>query len=415
MVPSSSSFLSGFFISISSSILAFFYFLTKLGRRKTGREENGGERKMPESIPEEVIIELLSRLPSKSLVRFRAVCKAWNTLIGDTHFISKHLHQYSPSNDKNNGGSVLVNYCCPFSHTNVVLLLSSDTHDAISIFRLPCEMNFESMKVVGSCNGLLCVTDDENGSSMRSRIVLWNPSIRKLRVLPKCGVGSANLCSEKVSGVVLGFGYHPIVDDYRIVRIVSLQHFGRSCFRAEVYSLRTDSWIEIDAMRCRIYESYCVALNGVLYWIAFGRGVEDYEFILSFDMSDWVFRRIELPDFNFSEDGICTRLAVLKESLYLITYNHRGRQKVFDVWLRNGHGDWTRELTIGPLFGIEKPLGFDLYGRVYMKNHKGKLDLYNPSTQEITHLPTHGLSHTLEVFCYKESIVSTDQRLEVVE
>lgn len=394
---------------ISASLVSFFYFITKLiGGRKTGRAENGGERQMPSTLlPEELIIELLSRLPTKSLVRFRSVCKAWNALIGDPGFVSKHLHQFSPTNDQTKG-VVLVNYCCPISRRSVVLLLCSHTHDVVSSFQLPREMNFESLKVVGSCNGLLCVSDDDCSSSMRSRLVLWNPLIRKFRVLPKCVIGSTHLGSEKVNGVVYGFGYHPTIDDYRLVRIVYMYHFDRPCFRAEVYSLRTDSWVEIEAMPYRIYEPYCVALNGVLHWIAFGRGVEDYEFILSFEMSDLVFRRIELPGFNFSEDGICTRLAVLKDCLYLITYNHRGRQKLFEIWLKNGHGDWTKELTIGPLFGIEKPLGFDMYGRVYMANNKGKLDLYNPSTQEITHLSTHGLLHTLEVFCYKESVVSTD-------
>ncbi|XP_040369750.1 F-box protein At2g23160 isoform X2 [Rosa chinensis] len=38
-----------------------------------------------------VIVEILSWLPAKSLLRFRCVCKAWRALISDPYFIRKHL------------------------------------------------------------------------------------------------------------------------------------------------------------------------------------------------------------------------------------------------------------------------------------------------------------------------------------
>ncbi|XP_062009190.1 putative F-box protein At3g52320 isoform X2 [Rosa rugosa] len=38
-----------------------------------------------------VIDDILSRLPAKSLLRFRCVCKAWRALISDPYFIRKHL------------------------------------------------------------------------------------------------------------------------------------------------------------------------------------------------------------------------------------------------------------------------------------------------------------------------------------
>lgn len=35
--------------------------------------------------------EILSRLPARSLVRFRTVCKQWNALLNDKMFVNKHL------------------------------------------------------------------------------------------------------------------------------------------------------------------------------------------------------------------------------------------------------------------------------------------------------------------------------------
>ncbi|KAI8010643.1 putative F-box protein [Camellia lanceoleosa] len=44
-------------------------------------------------IPEEVWIEILARLPMKSLLRFRSVCKSWYYLITNPSFITTHLNR----------------------------------------------------------------------------------------------------------------------------------------------------------------------------------------------------------------------------------------------------------------------------------------------------------------------------------
>ncbi|KAL6204269.1 hypothetical protein ACLB2K_021537 [Fragaria x ananassa] len=44
-----------------------------------------------------VIFDILSRLPPKSLLRFRCVCKAWRTLISDPYFIKEHLSRVNNS------------------------------------------------------------------------------------------------------------------------------------------------------------------------------------------------------------------------------------------------------------------------------------------------------------------------------
>ncbi|KAE9599031.1 putative F-box domain-containing protein [Lupinus albus] len=45
----------------------------------------------PPFIPFEVITEILSRVPVKSLIQFKCVCKSWKTLISDSEFARKHL------------------------------------------------------------------------------------------------------------------------------------------------------------------------------------------------------------------------------------------------------------------------------------------------------------------------------------
>ncbi|CAJ1941136.1 unnamed protein product [Sphenostylis stenocarpa] len=44
-------------------------------------------------VPEDLIIQILLRLPVKSLVRFNCVCKSWLSLISDSHFSLSHFER----------------------------------------------------------------------------------------------------------------------------------------------------------------------------------------------------------------------------------------------------------------------------------------------------------------------------------
>ena len=42
-------------------------------------------------LPVELVVEILSRLPVKSLLLFKSVCKSWKTLISDPKFAQTHI------------------------------------------------------------------------------------------------------------------------------------------------------------------------------------------------------------------------------------------------------------------------------------------------------------------------------------
>ncbi|KAL4379414.1 hypothetical protein GQ457_02G031930 [Hibiscus cannabinus] len=119
---------------------------------------------MSDYMPEEVIVGILKRLPAKSVVRFRSVCKGWDTLISDPWFISTHL-QASLSNNT----SFLLFLCVKNGKTRFSLHYDQDGFEESKQLHLP---PFSS--VFGSCNGLICV----QLFSFVVDFLLWNPSIQ---------------------------------------------------------------------------------------------------------------------------------------------------------------------------------------------------------------------------------------------
>ncbi|EYU18259.1 hypothetical protein MIMGU_mgv1a025200mg, partial [Erythranthe guttata] len=67
-------------------------------QRKKNVATKSVKKSTSSNIPEEIIEIILLKLPSiKSLVRFKAVSKSWNTIISDPLFIQNHLHSSNNS------------------------------------------------------------------------------------------------------------------------------------------------------------------------------------------------------------------------------------------------------------------------------------------------------------------------------
>ncbi|WVZ21638.1 hypothetical protein V8G54_008960 [Vigna mungo] len=149
------------------------------------------------NLPVEVITEILSRLPVKSVLRLRSTCKWWRSLIDTTHFILFHLSK---------------------SHTTLILRHRSHlcTVDLQSLEKpleithpLMCYSN--NIKVLGSCNSLICI------SNVADDIALWNPHLRKHWILlVDCfNCPDSSLFASRVHG----FAHNAASNDYMLVSI----------------------------------------------------------------------------------------------------------------------------------------------------------------------------------------------------
>ncbi|XP_054779338.1 F-box/kelch-repeat protein At3g23880-like [Prosopis cineraria] len=289
----------------------------------------------PPYLPQEIIVNILKRLPVKSLIRFQCVCKHWKHLIKSSYFVSEHLHHSS-----------LQNPCLLFQREMsgdpfILHLLDS----RLQVREL--QNDFWCAQIVGSSNGLLCIGMGKYILSPLS-FLLWNPAIREVRQVPINDF-------ERASAV--GFGFSPIINDYKVVRIT----IGILKSRVDVYSLNTGLWKEINFGKLKDL-SFCsnaVTANGTLFWRAFDvKDLDeisvkslgsDFDLIVSFDIAMELFTLIPEPAIDPDSSA---HLVVCENKLAMLCLTFDSF--LIDLWVMEEEGtsefgkrwSWTKKHTI---------------------------------------------------------------------
>ncbi|XWS52817.1 hypothetical protein CRYUN_Cryun11dG0104700 [Craigia yunnanensis] len=362
-------------------------------------------------LPEPVLMDILLKLPVKSLTRFRCVCKRWCSF-QTSQFITKH-HQ---NNLKNNNLNLLLKRCHGNTHDDIHYFSALSTEKGQNFLvkeniHLPFFQNCWYAPVVsGPCNGLLCLHD-------AGKVALWNPSTREFKILPRSSLHLYLPNIESTSFGCLGFGFDSITDDYKVVRFVT-NYFdengeegllGDWIHQVELYSLKSDSWKEISVPEVHPYGSplFNNYINGIFYWQA--AGDSDY-LILSFDMANEKFSTLPLPKFGGSLAQYYLQLLDFNGSLGAIVYPREGTEKSFDLWVMNG--SWTRQFSIESVSGVERPLGFWKNGELFLEGSNDELFLFDPTTRKLENLGIHAYHNTMQLIAYVENLVPINGRSE---
>ncbi|CAH8360693.1 unnamed protein product [Eruca vesicaria subsp. sativa] len=221
-------------------------------------------------VPWELEEEILSRLPPKSLVRFRAVSKKWNSLINEKSFINKHLSLSRPqfifltkskvySIDIINQRIDLRELHSSCRDINLEYGADITTYDDI----LFCKYPFDSKK----------------------GIALWNPQLRHVNLIKLSvdrdfevfGLGYDNSRPQKVHKILLYLSYFPQPQKIAIYECAS------QALRFIDTPGDNMSISEIDK------RSHVLSLSGNLYWISYNYLTGEY-FIRSFDFTKEIFK-----------------------------------------------------------------------------------------------------------------------------
>ncbi|XP_074337790.1 putative F-box protein At3g16210 [Apium graveolens] len=246
--------------------------------------------------PEQLISEILKRLPVKDVLHCGAVQKLWYSLIRTPMFIS-----------------LQSNYQKLTSHVNpkYILFHNFDTHELTVRFDDPqCEEYCNHAFDLGSAsawyaqsNGLICLSlmfDSEHHNN--PNIALLNPLAHKFKMPPHSPLSIFTFLETEWKA--LAFGFLPEVNDYVVEQALHTVEIG-------VYSLNSNSWKKI--CQDKVFVDFMstnrsVFVNGTAFWVGFNTDVS-YQLVMYFDTKTNILGKIKVPNWiALHERQLCNPL-----------------------------------------------------------------------------------------------------------
>ncbi|KAI9112398.1 hypothetical protein K1719_016595 [Acacia pycnantha] len=279
---------------------------------------------IPLWIPQDLLRSIFKRLPVRTLLNWRCACKDWKNHLDDPSFIQEHLEYSAHENPYLLYGWLSV------QNTSEFCTVDSEMH-VLPVETQPVIEFLRGVTVIGSINGLVCVkcnyTFKSNGKLIN--ILVWNPAIRKFRLLTK----EAGIC------VTMGFGFCSIVKDYKVV-IISYDgnSFTGGIHQVEVYSLSTYSWKKVEFGRLLDgLEIRCdgFGTNGAIFWSGIKKG--NGHLLVSYCIATEEFALIPSPisAAEFIHPPHCCRLSGYENKLALLSHTFSGNYEytLIDLWV----------------------------------------------------------------------------------
>ncbi|PON48918.1 F-box domain containing protein [Trema orientale] len=308
------------------------------------------------SLSEDIMIKIMSKLPVKSLLRFKCVSKQWFSLITtDSYFITTQLHHSSTS-------KLCILYGDEYKHQEketiyvdrMLLIRDQSTVEDLHLdHHPPVDQRFE---IVGSCNGLVCVRllDSPPGYT---NIVLWNPATKDSRYLPE----PMSLQGKKDSKNIMSFGFDHHSKDYKLVifELNNYKDWVGTMFRFQVFRKSSNSWSQTlvnDLSSGYKYKLVAgditdsVILNGILYLFGHESSDNDTSYtIFSFSLTNEKFdEKINLPPSKCSKDKFSLTNS-WKDSLCLMESD----AQYYHLWVRGDKCPTTQRYSWTKLFNVQ--------------------------------------------------------------
>ncbi|XP_057793504.1 F-box/kelch-repeat protein At3g06240-like [Salvia miltiorrhiza] len=335
-------------------------------------------------LPSEVIINILSRLPIRTIARSKCVCKPWLHLLETDEFVSSHHAESVPTL------VVLTPFWThnPFSffeyeyvrrETRCESHTMVDRQSLCTVYEFEDDHNLKQrdlqynqltrfyfphrVEIMGSANGLLFL-------SKQSEVhYVCNPITREYvevhfpeELIQPCPEDEEDEVDPEIleepvyddhQSVTYGFGVSKITGKHKVVRIshgfVTDQGGRRIIPKSvcHVHTLGTGSWRHVESGAPFEYSerTSCVFLNGTLHWIV----SDSYSklWISCFDLEEERFRTFSTPPIYDESHDLLAGLSTLGDCLCLC--DNTGEDGETVIWLMKEYGinkSWTKEHVI---------------------------------------------------------------------
>ncbi|ONI30974.1 hypothetical protein PRUPE_1G285500 [Prunus persica] len=290
----------------------------------------------PELPIEIIFCHILPRLPPKSLMRCKCVCKSWSSLFRSPSFVTAFNNFHC--NDRNKSTTNFLfqknsrlfsskiegqqgenNFLIPTPIAQLPLQTRSKFleryPDHVQYILNPtpvAELSYLSRCEALECrpNRVQCVHGLICASSRCGPVFILNPSTQESIELPYV------IDNYRFAYATYHFGYSPQTNEYKVLQILSfrLNRLSNRHIRFNTFTLgRDSSWrpLQVDPAHLRFLYAIghtseimngrstgCVCLNGAIHWI---HGTQ--KIIVVFDVRDETFRLVSLPEEYAREFG----------------------------------------------------------------------------------------------------------------
>ncbi|XP_014511471.1 F-box/kelch-repeat protein At3g23880-like [Vigna radiata var. radiata] len=312
-------------------------------------------------LSQDMILEILSWLPVKDLLRFKCVSKGWNQLVSDPAFVKLHLQRSSKNTHMLLTFSDSLSYrtrhfaiVCPIQD---LLENPSSTLETLHHKYLPFNRNYN---VLGSCNGLVCLQDSSIDDEFEECwFRMGNPATRVMsNESPHIRINRSHY--EYPFWLVYGFGYDEWSDTYQVVLLDNNKNKSQK-LEVKVCSLGDNCWrntLTCDAVPFLIgrrLRGICGSfVSGTLNWLAYpksragddergGTKMNELE-IFSYDLKKEICSYFCMPDEILEVSPVGAALEVLNGCLCLSHYHEND----FVVWMKRDFKDeksWSKLLN----------------------------------------------------------------------
>ncbi|KAK0588572.1 hypothetical protein LWI29_002798 [Acer saccharum] len=352
-------------MTIKESLLGLFWKIDFIARRKNHTKEDSKDEVQASNesmaeLPLPILMDILSRLPVKTILQCKCVCRTWFNLLSDPYFAQMCLAREPVS----------------------ILLLSNLEQRSIckDDFTVPLlrlnrigKVSADRLSLLTSCSGLLCLRDLGYN---KDEISVCNPILKDYMILPQ-------LRSKRVHRKILGFGITQSTNQYKLIQILNCKDQAENSdnFQVQIFTLGTNMWRNIGYLPYKLIQpSYGAFLNGVLHWYA--HSPDKTEFMCSFDLENEHFQPFPGPPIQ--DHGQCRpvnsiSVGVSGSFLYLCD---GFLESNIDIWVMKNYGvkrSWAKE------FIVANPLVSKLqriFGSIHILNYGVNMNMSDEEATE---------------------------------
>ncbi|XP_026420272.1 F-box/kelch-repeat protein At3g23880-like [Papaver somniferum] len=308
----------------------------------------------------EITLDILTRLPTESVFDCKLVCTDWRNLISHHPSFSKmhlhHLNHHFTADDSGKLDFIVVtkdrSYFGDHENLQYFEIHESTTPTIQRISRVNFTQPFEHFKIVGSCDGLICLI--RLYRSATQPVCICNPVTRQYVVLPEID------CDTDDDDVnwTFGFGYVSSTNEYKVVAIHWL---NKEFIQAQIYTLGSgNGWKNLGNFSSQFTGDWICILcvqaifaDGALYWLDIVSNM-----VVSFNLADEKFcAHLSPPPLPPDNDFWYNRLGVLGGFLYFAVPQVVEEAICYDIWLlkkKNGNQDMEEQLEEHQSLGWNK-------------------------------------------------------------